>query len=655
MEKMKTYQGEYENLVKLGEGSYAKVYKARNRTFGYICAVRRLLNKDGLIADETDKKYLDFIKECRDLLLIGSGGHRNIIKISQPQLLFHTDEREKQACVEMEYIKGLNITKFIKQENNFIETEEVINYVKDIGSALAYCHHDIYKFLVNVDEEYEYKLDDKLMGQKFKVTSDAHDNIICTPQQEREFVNRFKVLHNDIYANNVIRKHTGDYILLDFGLAIHGDEAVRSSKKDAGVPEYWAPERFDKKISERTDIYAFGCLAYYMLAGRLPYIFSEDDMQKSYEPPEVQLQRKHSDPNNPVPAIEPLRRAACEAAGKKWTGKDYPEWLESVILKCLEKKPENRYASGKDFFEDVKLHIEKAAGTLSANSEEIENLRIQNMILVDDLSKFSNEKQKLEKQLIVLGEQFSETVDAKNKNISRMVEDINRLKEERDACTAEISRLNENKKPVYIEKIVEKPVEKIVEKRIEVPVEKIVKVPVEKIVEKIVKVPVYVDRPIWKVASVILGIVGVVLALMLYATRMDSEPQKDRLTQKQMEIDSLNNEVTNLQQQLVEQLVEKINDSAMQKTIAEKDKEIAGLKQQLTAAKDGAGNTAELQRKIKQLEADKTSLQNQLKAAKDGAGNTAGLQNQINSLNSKIKAKDAEIVKLKKTLENALR
>jgi serine/threonine protein kinase len=570
MAAIKTYQEEYENLVKLGEGGFAKVYKARHRTFGYICAVRRL---NGNITSETDETYLKFIKECRDLLLIGSGGHSNIVKISQPRLLYHTDEREKQACVEMEYIKGLDIAKFIKQENNFIPAREVVNFVKDIGSALAYCHYDIYKFLVNADEEYGYKLDGNLKGRKFSVTSDPHDNVIITPQQERELVNEFKVTHNDIHAGNIIRKYNGSYILLDFGLAIQGDEVVRSSKKQAGVPQYWSPERFEDKISEQSDIYAFGCLAYYMLAGRLPYIYSEQDKQNSFEPEEVQLQRKHTDPKQLVPPVEPLRRAAYEAAnpGKTYT-KDYPDWLERVIMKCLEKKPENRYANGKELYEEVKLLAE---ATNAAPDFDNLKTRAEIVTLKEQQKKWIEEKSKLEQQI-------------------------------------------KNQKP--IEKIIEVPVEKTVEKIIAVPVEKIIEKPVEKIVRK--------TNPAWIVFCCIFAVATIGISAYEFANNgvssnqevlVSDEAMRQQLTDKQATIEQLQSEVSSLKQQL-SAAGSSDNSARLQRIINERDNEIGKLKKQLAAKPNntaGSDNSAGLQRQINSKNSEITRLNNEITSLKE--------------------------------------
>jgi serine/threonine protein kinase len=591
MGNIKTYQEEYENLEKLGEGSFAAVYKVRHKTLGYIRAVRRLKNN---ITDENDKNYKKFIEECRLLLLLGNGGHPYIQKINQPRLLFHTEEHENQACVEMEYIKGLDISKYLKFQNRFVETQEIVNFVENISSALAYCHYDVYEFLIDQDMEYEYKLDGNSKGQKFRVQNDSRDGsrLSITPQQERELVNHFKVLHNDIHAGNIIRKYNGDYILVDFGLAINDKGNISSTKKKAGVAEYWSPERFDNIISERSDIYAFGCLTFQMLTGRLPFLYSEKDKINTFEPEEVQLQRKHA--NMPIPAIEPLRREICETAGKKWKGKDYPEWLERVIMKCLEKKCENRYANGKELYEEVKLHIEKESKNGSVNNEEFEKLKKNNQALSDELSKLAYEKQQLEEQRIKV-----------------------------------------------VEKIIEKPVEviKTVEKRVEVPY--------IKTVEK--EVVIKKNKPFLVATSAVLAIICVVL-LFTRASNNGAVTDTEQVAQLQSQVETLQTENNNLQRQLSSAG----NNSELQNMINQKNSEITDLKRQLSSAQSDNSNLADLQRRISQLEVNKVSLRNQLATAKNNSGNTASLQQQVNNLNAKVREKDAEITKLQKALKTAL-
>jgi serine/threonine protein kinase len=609
MEHIKTYQEEYENLSLLGKGGNAEAFLARHKEFGYICTVRRLLEP---VKDEKAEKYQKFINECRRLLLLDSGGHTHIARINKPQLLYHTDNKANMACVEMEYIKGENIYDYMKRSDGFISSKEVVNFVKNIGSALSYCHFDAYEFLADKDIEYTYKLDSDVKGQTFKVKTDLKDGnkLDITPLQEQELISLFRVTHNDIHEGNIIRKCDGNYILIDFGLAAFGHEGARSSINRQGAREYWAPERFDGIFSEQTDIYSFGILAYQMLTNKLPFVYREEDKANSYEGEESQLHRKHADPNISVPAIEPLRKATCEAVGKTWTGKDYPEWLEGVIMKCLEKNPEKRYANGKELYEDIKSHIEKAAKTPSGNNEEIENLKKQNEESFDRIS-----------MLTYYNLQLSE--------------DLEKLKE---------SKVKVVEKKV----IVEKPVEKIVEKTV---------------IKKVAKTLWVALAVIFFIASISLGSAW----FIDYQSNFDKYNvyTNTQLNDKQAEIDKLNNQITSLQQQIAA----KGNNSAMQKIINDKDNEIASLKQQLSTSQNGNSNTADLQRQINQLNTDKTSLQNQLATAKSNSGgNTTGLQNQINSLNGKVSSleqqinqknasintKEAEIARLKKALASAL-
>ena len=37
--------------------------------------------------------------------------------------------------------------------------------------------------------------------------------------------------------------------------------------------------------------------------------------------------------------------------------KDYPDWLEQIIMKCLEKNPNDRYKDGKELYEDYLRHV----------------------------------------------------------------------------------------------------------------------------------------------------------------------------------------------------------------------------------------------------------------------------------------------------------
>jgi serine/threonine protein kinase/tetratricopeptide (TPR) repeat protein len=138
------------------------------------------------------------------------------------------------------------------------------------------------------------------------------------------------IIHRDVKPPNIMltkRNGRSDCVkIVDFGVAAM--LADQNDKQDmmVGTPHYMAPEQTKGKVFDhRLDVYALGCTAYRMLAGRPPLV--ADSL--------FALLRKHREE---MP--EPLTSiAGCE---------DIPKALEAVIMRCLAKDPEDRYESMAD-------------------------------------------------------------------------------------------------------------------------------------------------------------------------------------------------------------------------------------------------------------------------------------------------------------------
>lgn len=411
---------EYENLGEIGSGSFATVYKVCHSQLNYIRAIRVL---NTMVPDEKDKSYQTFLNECKALLQLGNGGHPNIVRIYQPRLL------QNHALVEMDYIDGCDLNDYLKEQNHFVPTDEVLRFANDIGGALAYCHVDCYQFSYDINKTYEYKLDSDLKGQKFTIELDPDNGRkdLITDLQRRELIREYGVMHNDLHSKNIMRKrYDGSYVLLDFGLAIQDGKAVKSSSRRDGAIEYKAPEKGEKDgiISERSDIYSFGILLYEMLAGQVPFPYNRDKYSREEEALYA-LSLQHE--KTPPPAIEPLRRAAFEAANPDKTYvKDYPDWLEQMIIKCLSKNPEDRYSDAKEFLYELKTRM---ANTNIVDYKAINELKSLNNSLNNELSSLAHERTELQSRISSLTEQLANVKpDTNDEEVQQLKNEIATLK-----------------------------------------------------------------------------------------------------------------------------------------------------------------------------------------------------------------------------------
>lgn len=347
---------DYERLKFLGKGSFAKIYKVRHKDLGYIRAIKVLTEE--VNEEEDDKVYKTFLKECSLLLRIGNGCHPNIIRIYQPRKI------DGQALVEMDYVDGVTLEEYISTKR-FVPTEEILRFIREIGSALAYCHVDCYRYMMRQEEK---------------------------DKSEEQLIREYGVAHNDIHSNNIMRKDLdGSYVLLDFGLAIQDDKAVKSSSRGDGAAEYIPPEKWSgaQIANEKAiDIYGFGILLYQMLTGRVPFVLDPEAYRKDSLRTLNEIRRRHEQER---PAdILPLRAEAYKEThpGKDYE-RDYPEWLDELVFKCLEKNPDDRFHDGKELMGFVR---QKELADELARDAALDQLKTENASLKERIRKLEENR-----------------------------------------------------------------------------------------------------------------------------------------------------------------------------------------------------------------------------------------------------------------------
>ena len=426
---------EYTLLDELGQGGYATVYKVRHNNLGYIRAIRVL---NAIIAHgDSDPTYQKFLEECRLLLRLGNGNHPNIVHIYQPLL------KAQRAIVEMDFVDGKDLFGYLEEKGSFIEIDDVLQLLKDIGHALAYCHEDIYKFCMDKDED--NLQDDPNDGSKALIDDEIKQRLI----------DKYRVIHNDIHSGNIIRREDGRYVLLDFGLAIDGNSVIRSSRrKNGGAPEFKAPEKWDNEslLTTQSDIYSFGVVLYEYLTGRVPFVF--DKKNSNHVEAEYLLGRAHKE-QQPESIFE-LRKATFENThnGEAYT-KDYPDWLEELIMKCLAKSPEQRFKNGKELHEFMLEHINSERSNNAVAAIQIENLENENKSLSKLLSEQQQKSGGLQNEIIRLQNEItrltavpiSSSSSEGNKLVNTLQIRINELLKSKNDLQTEVDELkSENAK-----------------------------------------------------------------------------------------------------------------------------------------------------------------------------------------------------------------
>jgi nucleotide-binding universal stress UspA family protein len=131
-------------------------------------------------------------------------------------------------------------------------------------------------------------------------------------------------VHLDLKPENVIIKPDGSAVLLDFGLSCHAhhpDLLAEELRRAVGSPAWIAPEQVvGVRGDVRSDIFAMGVMLYQLVTGKLP--FGEPETNGGLR------QRLWMDPTPP----RKLKPAL-------------PEWLQEVVLRCLEPVAARRYPS----------------------------------------------------------------------------------------------------------------------------------------------------------------------------------------------------------------------------------------------------------------------------------------------------------------------
>lgn len=140
------------------------------------------------------------------------------------------------------------------------------------------------------------------------------------------------VVHRDLKPQNLLVDKNDQIYVCDFGLAKSFEEgAIGMTRTGAflGTPRYMSPEQVEGKPADgRADLYAFGLILYEMVIGDVPFT-GESTLKVMYQ----RIQEKPKSPK----VLRP----------------DLPNWLVKIIMRCLERDPNDRYQNAYEILADL--------------------------------------------------------------------------------------------------------------------------------------------------------------------------------------------------------------------------------------------------------------------------------------------------------------
>ena len=210
---------------------------------------------------------------------------------------------------------------------------------EEIGKRLD--HPGVMKVYENEDRNRVYMVMEwidgrplrRILADEKKLTIERAVHLTIEICEALDYIHAQRVVHRDLKPENIIVDSEDRIKLIDFGIASSaGARRLTFGKltRTMGTADYISPEQVKSNRGDaRSDLYAVGVMLYEMLTGEVPF--------QGPSPLAVMNDRLL---NNPVPPREVNPQIAPE--------------LQEIIYRALERKPENRYESAREFANDLR-------------------------------------------------------------------------------------------------------------------------------------------------------------------------------------------------------------------------------------------------------------------------------------------------------------
>jgi serine/threonine protein kinase/tetratricopeptide (TPR) repeat protein len=179
-------------------------------------------------------------------------------------------------------------------------------------------------------------LEDKLASQTWSTHEKA--DLLRTLSNAIQYAHERNIVHRDLKPSNILFTSTGVPKVVDFGLAkrVMDDASTIHSGALVGTPCYMSPEQAKPDgvtVGPSTDIYSLGVILYQMLTNRLPF-----EGKTAFETLKWIVDRDCDPPSRWSPSV--------------------PRDLETICLKCMSKRPMDRYKSASELSDDLSRFLD---------------------------------------------------------------------------------------------------------------------------------------------------------------------------------------------------------------------------------------------------------------------------------------------------------
>jgi non-specific serine/threonine protein kinase/serine/threonine-protein kinase len=190
-----------------------------------------------------------------------------------------------------------------------------------------------------------------------------------------EYAHRNLVVHRDLKPRNILVTTEGEPKLLDFGIAkileedsLTGAPQVTVTAVRMMTPQYASPEQArGEPVNTLSDVYSLGVLLYELLTGHVPYRLRGRTPHQAAEvicqaepvlPSTVVRRREPADPASGAEAVTPESVSAARDGRPARLARSLSGDLDNIVMKALQKRPEDRYPSVGRLADDIRRHLD---------------------------------------------------------------------------------------------------------------------------------------------------------------------------------------------------------------------------------------------------------------------------------------------------------